>query len=94
MDFLYRSCGVGELPAPRSMRQVIGGALDDLALRVQPQIFADLGAPLVLVEHDDAVGTDIGIDQFEVQVGQERQRFPQYIRSLALPVNVPLESKA
>jgi hypothetical protein len=55
------------------MRQMIGGALPDLARR-EPQIFADLRSPLVLIKHHDAVWADEGVDQREVQVGQQRDR--------------------
>jgi hypothetical protein len=52
------------------MRQMIGRALLDLALGIKPQIFANLGAALVLIEHDDAVRAYIGIDQIEMQIGE------------------------
>jgi hypothetical protein len=57
------------------MRQMIGGALRDLSFRIEPQIFAYPGAAFVLVEHHEAVGTDEKVDQGELQVGQQRQRF-------------------
>ena len=54
------------------MHQMIGRTLLDLALVIEPQIFANPGAAFVLVEHHDAVRADIGIDQLEVQIGQQR----------------------
>src|SRR3954452_22907272 len=62
----------GALPA--LMREMIGRTLPDLAVRIEPQIFADLRAAFVLVNHDDAVWADIGVDQIEMQVGQELER--------------------
>lgn len=43
---------------------------------LSPQIFADLRASLILVEHHETVGADVGVDQFEMQLGYlfERRR--------------------
>ena len=64
------------------MREMIGRTLPDLSLRIEPQIFADLRAALVLVKHDHAVRADIGVDQVEMQIRQELERsrpvFPQH----------------
>jgi len=59
---------------PVLMRQMFRRTLPDLARRIEPQIFADLRAALVLVKHDDAVGADIRIDQIEMQIGQQLKR--------------------
>src|SRR6266508_4239291 len=56
------------------MRQMIGRTLPDLSLRIEPQIFADLCAALVLVKHDHAVRAHIGVDQIEMQAGQKLER--------------------
>src|SRR2546430_5516588 len=58
-----------------SMREMVRRTLPDLSLRIEPQIFADLRAALVLVKHDDAVRAHIGVDQVETQFGQKLQRF-------------------
>ena len=50
------------------MRQMVRRALLDLPRRIEPEVFADLVAALVLVKHHDAVGADLRIDQREVQV--------------------------
>ena len=59
---------------PVLMRQMVRRTLPDLARRIEPQIFADLRAALVLVKHDDAVGAHIGVDQIEMQVGKQCKR--------------------
>jgi hypothetical protein len=64
----------GKDDGPVLPRQMIGGALYDLARRIEPQIFANLRSPLVLIKHRDAVGADIGVDQLEMQIGYQRQR--------------------
>src|SRR5437867_12537461 len=56
------------------MRQMIGRTLPDLAPGIEPQIFTDLRAALVLVKHDDAVRAHIGVDQIEMQIGQKLKR--------------------
>jgi hypothetical protein len=48
-----------ESTIPALMREMIGRALPDLSPRIEPQIFADLRAALVLVKHDDAVRASI-----------------------------------
>ena len=69
---------------PVLMRQMVRRTLPDLARRIEPQIFADLRAALVLVKHDDAVGAHIGVDQIEAQVGQQRERLAPIRSKLVL----------
>jgi hypothetical protein len=56
------------------MRQMVGRTLPDLSFRIEPQIFADLRAALVLVKHHHAAGAYIRIDQLEMQIGQKLKR--------------------
>ena len=41
------------VPHPALMRQMIGGALDDLVFRIQPQIFADLVIESIILTYID-----------------------------------------
>jgi len=69
---------------PVLMRQMVRRTLPDLARRIEPQIFADLRAALILVKHHHAVGVHIGVDQIEMQVGQQCKRLAP-IRPQVLP---------
>src|SRR5256885_4095070 len=59
---------------PVLVREMVRQTLPDLSLRIEPQIFADLRAALVLVKHDDAVRAHIGVDQIKMQAGQKLKR--------------------
>ena len=76
----------------RLSHQIIARTLADLARRIEPQIFANLRATLVGIEHDQAVGAGVEIDQLKMQIGQFRQGERPVLPDFAFSPQGPLGS--